>query len=186
MKHRWRLLTATAVMAALSLVACRPSPDGVATLRTDGSPSAGASVGGEAEIPDNEALMIAFTACMREEGVEVLDPTVDAGGNVDKPELADGAAWDKGAQEAWEACEYHLEGFTWEEKGADAEELAYTVDLYVAFATCMREKGYDVADPTVETLETWEWKETIDWDDPDALSDYEECSGESFGSGGKK
>jgi hypothetical protein len=62
------------------------------------------------------------------------------------------------------------------------------LDQYIALAGCLREKNYDLVDPTAETLDTWmaDFKNALDWDDPDAMADYEECSGESIGESGKK
>jgi hypothetical protein len=88
---------------------------------------------------------------------------------------------------AWETCEHHLKGFTWEKEGADVDKQIEQLDQFIALATCMREKNYDLDDPTVETLDIWmdEFKNAIDWDDPAALADYEACSGETPGKGGK-
>jgi hypothetical protein len=105
---------------------------------------------------------------------------------VGKPELVEGAGYDKDAiGAAWEACAEHLEGFTFSKERVDVSEM---VDQYVTLATCLREKGYDVDDPTAETLEQWggDMKMSIDWDDPDAIADYEECSGDTIGEGSGK
>lgn len=115
-----------------------------------------------------------------------MDPVVDADGNVGAPGLPEGV--DKGVDKktitaAWEACEDHLGGFTAEKERQDMSEL---IDQYVAFATCMRERGHDVEDPTAETLDQWDFKSTIDWNDPDATADYEECIGETLGEGSSK
>jgi hypothetical protein len=134
-------------------------------------------------------MMMAFTECLREQGIEVLDPVVDANGNVDKPELAEGAEWGKEAGQAWETCEHHLEGFTgWGKKDEDASEQAEQLDQFMALATCLREKNYDLDDPTAETLAAWigDFKTAIDWDDPAAVRDYNECSGEDTKGGAGK
>jgi hypothetical protein len=132
--------------------------------------------------------MMALTECLRDHGIEVLDPVVDADGNVDKPELAEGVEWDKQAGQAWEACEHHLEGFTgWGKKDEDANEQVEQLDQYIALATCLREKNYDLDDPTAGTLDTWmgDFKKALNWDDPAAVADYNECSGDSVKGGGK-
>jgi hypothetical protein len=178
-------------MAALGLifVACRSSSNDVATLRDSADRQANtpeADASGPAL--DNEAMMMALTECLREQGVEVLDPVVDADGNVDKPELAEGVEWDKQAMQAWEACEHHLEGFTgWGKEDADVDKQIEQLDEYIALATCLREKNYDLDDPTAETLEQWEvdFKTAINWDEPAAVADYKECSGETGEKGGK-
>jgi hypothetical protein len=48
----------------------------------------------------------------------------------------------------------------------------------VKLATCLNEKGYDVDEPTAETMDQWgvEFRVEFDWDDPDAMAAFEECS----------
>lgn len=174
------------VATTLILVACRSDSNDVATLKTTESTQVEATADADNPVLDNEAKMMALTECLREQGIEVMDPVVDAGGNVDKPELVAGVEWDNETMgPAWEACEHHLEGFTWEKERVDMSEV---VDEYVALATCMREKGYDVDDPTAEALEQWgeDFKDAINWDDPAAVADYEICSGDTVGEGSGK
>jgi hypothetical protein len=179
----WALMTVIGLM----LVACRSDSDDVATLQGAGKPQAEASgVEDDSHALDDEAMMMALTECLRDHGVEVLDPVVDADGNVDKPELAEGVEWDKRAGQAWEACEHHLEGFTgWGKEESDAREQAEQLDQYIALATCLREKNYRLDDPSAETLGAWmgDFKKAIDWKDPAAVADYEACSGETIGKG---
>ena len=176
------------LVAAIGLVlaACGSDSNDVATLKTTEDTRVEATGEATDSTLDNEAMMMAFTECLREQGIDVMDPVVDAEGNVQKPELVEGAEWDKETMgPAWEACAEHLEGFTFEKKRVDMSEV---VDQYVALATCLREKGYDVDDPTAETLEQWgeDFKYAINWDDPAAVADCEECSGETVGEGGGK
>ena len=180
-------------MAVIGLcsVACRSDSNDVPTLKdTENTPVRGTQADGSDPVLDNEAMMMALTECLREQGIEVMDPVVDANGNVDKPEFAEGVEWDKEAMgQAWEACEHHLEGFTgWGKEGADVSEQVEQLEQYIALATCLREKNYDLDDPTAETLDAWmgDFKKAIDWNDPAAVADYEECSGETVGKGGGK
>lgn len=173
-------------ISTLILTACRSDSNDVATLGTTENTQGEAPNADADPILDNEALMMAFTQCLRDQGLEVLDPVVDAEGNVQKPELAEGAEWDKETMDpAWEACDEHLEGFTFEKKRVDVSE---EVDQYVALSACMRDKGYDVDEPTAETLDQWgaDFKDVINWDDPAAVADYEECSGDTVGEGSGK
>ena len=52
----------------------------------------------------------------------------------------------------------------------------------------MNEAGFDVGEPTAETLDTWmdDLKNTFDWDDPDAEEAVETCFGGGSGKGGNK
>jgi hypothetical protein len=187
MKYKHITIIAAAVIGILVLAACGSDSDDVPSLRTiedtqlaDPTPDAADSV------IDNETMMMAFTECMRDQGIEFYDPVVDSEGNVGKPEPVEGVRVNKGTLgAAWEACAQHLEGFTFEKKRVDVSEQ---VDQFVALATCLREKGYDVDDPTAETLDQWgaDFKFSIDWEDPTAVADYEECSGDTFGKGSGK
>jgi len=126
---------------------------------------------------------MAFTQCMRDHGLEVLDPVIDTDGNVQKPELAEGAQVNKEAWgEAFEACGDLINGVTWAEKQRDRSAEA---DYWGQIATCLREKGYGLDDPTAETLDAWlgDLKAEFNWDDPDAQRDWEDCS--SSGSNSK-
>jgi hypothetical protein len=187
MKHKMMILIAVVVMSALLLTACGSDSNDVATLKdTENTQVEVPKADASDPVLDNEAMMMAFTECLRDQGIDVLDPVVDAEGNVEKPEFAEGVEYDKEALgAAYEVCGEHLEGFTFEKKRVDVSEL---VDQYVALATCLREKGYDVDDPTAETLDEWgdSFKDAINWDDPAAEVDFQECSGDMFGEGGGK
>jgi hypothetical protein len=190
MTHKRRLVVALvaigAAISSLILSACGSDSNHVATLRTAEYAQGEAPNAIAAPTLDGEAMMMAFTQCLRDQGIEALDPVVDAEGNIQKPELAEGAQWDKETMgPAWEACEEHLVGFTFEKERVDVSEQ---VDRYVALAACLRDKGYDVDDPTAETLDQWgsDFKTAINWDDSADVADYEECSGETLGGVGGK
>ena len=135
----------------------------------------------ENEILDIEAKMMEFTECLRNEGLEVIDPVVDSDGNIQKPETVDGANISKEEWEAaFEVCGEIIENITFEKNEVDRSAQ---VDQYIELAACMREEGFDVEDPTAETLDIWmgDFKNTIDWDDPDAEAAFETCMGGSSG-----
>lgn len=188
MKTKHITILAIALIGILALAACGSDSDDVPSLRDieDARPAdaaAGADENAADVVLQNEARMMAFTQCLRDKGIEVLDPVVDADGNVGKPEPAEGTEFEKGAMgEAWEACAEHLEGFTFEKKRVDVSEQ---IDWWVAVTTCLREKGYDVDDPTAETLGQWgsDFKTRFNFKDPAAAADYEECSGAQAGGG---
>ena len=185
------MMWALVAVIGLILVACGSDSKDVATLQDAEKTQVEASnAEASSTVLDNEAMMMALTECLREQGIEVLDPVVDADGNVDKPEFPEGVDWDeKQIGQAWEACEHHLEGFTgWGKEDADVGEQVEQLDQYIALATCLREKNYDLDDPTAGTLDAWmsDFKKAIDWDDPAAVADYEACSGETDGKGGGK
>lgn len=102
---------------------------------------------------DREAALLEFTACIRDEGVEVNDPTVDADGNVRLNKMSEGL--DDDAREALgaarEVCAYALDGVTLGFSGEDSTERE---DRFLAYAVCMRENGYDMSDPDFANLGT--------------------------------
>ena len=180
MKHKHITLTAVAVIGILALAACGSALDDVPSLTTTIDTQVMAPTADAADVVlDNEAKMMAFTQCLRDQGIEVMDPVVDSDGNVGKPELVEGTTMSKKEWgPKWEACSAHLEGFTAERKRVDMSEQ---VDRFLALATCLREKGYDVDDPTAETLAQWQgdFKMEFDWKDPAAEADFEECASEA-------
>jgi hypothetical protein len=170
-------LIPVAVMAILVIAACGSNSEDVPSLRTTGDSQ---EVEPTADAADNtrdaEAAMMALTECLREQGIEVYDPVVDAEGNVGKPEIVEGVD-EKEAWAAWDMCEDHLEGVTFEKERVDMSEY---LDQALVTSTCLRDKGYEVDDPTAETLDQWKgsFKDVINWDDPLQVADYVECSGD--------
>ena len=122
------------------------------------------------EAPDaGSDPLLAFSACMRENGVEDFqDPIVDADGKVEFPDKADGSADDEFAA-AFEACGSLLDGTALgaDQKGSDVEAR----DQLYAFAVCMRAQGFDVDDPDPTTGSLGE----IDKEDPDFATAYAAC-----------
>jgi hypothetical protein len=165
-------LTALILLVAtgLFLVACGSGSDDVPSLGA--TPTAVV----EEKTLDDEAKVMAFTQCMRDQGIEYKDPMVDSDGNVQRPELAEGVALTREELAApYQACAHHLEGLSLGREGKDMTEL---VDQMVELATCLRDKGYDVDDPTAETLAQWriDFRVEFPWDDPEAKKAHEECN----------
>jgi hypothetical protein len=186
MTNRMAKLILVAVIGILVIAACGSDSEDVPSLRSIEDGSAAEPTTGAADATlENEAKMMVFTQCLRDQGIDVLDPVVDSDGNVAKPELAGDAEWDKGDKAAWEACAHHFEGVAFEKERVDLSEY---LDQALATTTCLRDKGYDVDDPTAETLGQWKegFMDVINWDDPRQVADYEECSGvEAAGTKGK-
>ena len=123
---------------------------GVATL--DGTatsvPVAQRAEAGEANL---EEALVAFAACMREEGIDMPDPELDAEGNLHlvsrlgQAGLAAARAGDAAAmREAATACRSHLEGVALRWASSDRTEME---DRMVEYAACIRENGFDMPDP---------------------------------------
>ncbi len=139
------------LLAALAVVAtaCGGSADaneGVASL-DDSAVLETADPVDAPEMTEEEALL-AFTACLRDAGVEIDDPTVDADGNlrIARPNQAagDGEFDRESFRSARESCSHHLEGVN---LGFRAEDRTEIEDQLLEFAACMRDNGYDMPDP---------------------------------------
>jgi hypothetical protein len=186
MRRKLAVLALVALIGLL-LVACGSASDDVPSLRdVEGAQPAESATEAADSVRDNEAAMMALTQCLRDQGIKVYDPVVDAEGNVGKPEFAEGVdakGEDFGA--AWEACEEHLEGFTF---GKERANMSEQLDQFLSLATCLRDMGYDVDEPTAETLDQWlgDFKEVFNWKDPTAMADYEECASDASMGGGTK
>ncbi|HEY4606899.1 MAG TPA: hypothetical protein VIH55_04550, partial [Acidimicrobiia bacterium] len=106
------------------------------------------------ETVDLEAAAVAFTECMRENGIEMEDPTVDEDGNVipgrptDLPEPDEGEDGEGGpggalGEElgaAFEECGDLLEGTAFGFTEVDQTELQ---DQLLELAQCLRDQGLD-------------------------------------------
>jgi hypothetical protein len=147
MKNRMILLVA---VLALVATACGGSGDGdgsgVASLSTIDSGSGDSATGVSiADNVDPEQAMLDLTQCLRDQGIEIADPTVDAEGN---PQLARPEFGEEGANEAFRTairgCGELLEGVTLGRQGLDFSALQ---DTLVEYAGCMRDNGYQMDDP---------------------------------------
>lgn len=143
-----KLLLATLVMGLL-LAACsgESTDDAVASLEgSDTEVSVGD--GTVAAEVDQEEVMLAFAECMRENGIRIDDPTVDADGNVSFGRLRSAITGDvdpEAIQAAREACDGELQGIALGTRG-DRDRTAEE-DVFLEFAACMRDNGFDMADP---------------------------------------
>lgn len=167
------------IIAAISISACGSISNGVASLRATPTPE----VGGE-EL-DDEARAMAFTQCMREQGIEMEDPKVDADGNVQISKPDDNESFSRDEfKEGYDVCGVQLEGTSF---GRKREDFSEKIDQLVELAACLREGGYEVDEPTAETLDTWliDFRVEYDWEDPDAQSVFDECGGMDFGKQGQ-
>jgi hypothetical protein len=193
---------APAVAAALLLAACGGTAAGtaerVASLETDTTTIAAEAAG--AEMSDEEAAM-AFTECMREQGVEMEDPTVDAEGNVtpgrptDLPEPGsdeEPGAFGDDMRTAFDACSEYLQGTSFGFSGEDVTELE---DQLLEYTTCLRDQGLEVSDPDLTGGGPGNGGGDgggplgLDFDDPEVQAAMEACAdvapnvGRGFGGG---
>lgn len=98
----------------------------------------------------DEELAFAFADCLRDEGLDVNDPTVNPDGTVNLQSLFGGGAPPAGAdtEAALDTCGSMLDGanFGPAANGFDQTEIQ---DQLVEFAGCLRDQGLDVRDPDI-------------------------------------
>jgi len=90
MEYKRITLMAVAVIGILILAACGSDSSDVPSLNSEDTQVVEPTADAVDSVLDNEARMMAFTQCLRDQGIEVYDPVVDSEGNVGKPELAEG------------------------------------------------------------------------------------------------
>jgi hypothetical protein len=176
--HRRAREPMLAVLALLLLVLAACSSAGVATIEsadaeTDATPSAEA---------DPEQAMLDFAECMRENGVEVADPTGAGGLRAIFGEDVDRA--DPEVQAAMDACREHLEGTFGDGDGGPGQLTPEQEEQMLAFAECMREHGIDVPDPGAGGSRGGFAAADIDPQSPEFQAAMDACGGGVFGGGG--
>jgi len=170
-----KLIPLIAVLA-LVLAACGGgSDDGVASLETETTVAVDQAV--DIDV-DNEQALTDFAQCMRDNGIDMDDPTVDANGNLTfggQSQQGNIEEFDQDAlQAAFDACEEHLAGVA---MGFTDTDLSEIEDTLLEFTSCMREQGFDMADPDLSggpggVIDMFG---DLDPSDPDVLEAAEEC-----------
>jgi predicted small secreted protein len=173
-RHRFRLIPVALAAVALSLTACGgDSGDGggVATLAGDtasATPSAAASGDLEKQLND-------YVECLRKQGLDVPDPSVNADGQVTFGRGAGGGQnfdRDKFA-DAQKVCGDLPEGLTTPLDNIDQSQLQ---DTLLKFAQCMRGEGIDMPDPDMSKLGSGGNPfGSLDRDDPKVAAATEVC-----------
>ena len=149
------------LILALALVAGACSNDiessQVASLETDTADTSEEAESDDVDpLVETEAAMLDFAQCLREQGFDVGDPTVDADGNVQLPPIkitsaVSGDDPEEGMadiNERMASCEEHLEGVVM--TGASSSASGFE-DTLLEYAQCMRENGYDMPDPDLSS-----------------------------------
>jgi hypothetical protein len=150
-----RILIALPALALVA-VACGGSESSIGVASLDDSttttvPVEAGSGGGDVDL---EEAALAFTECLRDEGLDVEDPDFDGEGGLNfsfgegfrrgPGEGGAGAGPSEEFQAALEVCGELLEGLGQRFERPDITEIE---DNLLAFAECMRDNGVDVADP---------------------------------------
>jgi hypothetical protein len=147
-----RPILAFALLAAV-LAACSgggAAPSGVATLEDPAASAAPDASSSPAASVAPEDAMLAFAKCMREHGVDMPDPVVNAdGGMTVQVGGPDSKPMDvKAMQAADEACKHLMPT---RPDGGPSQMTPEQQDAMLDFAKCMREHGVDMPDPEFGT-----------------------------------
>jgi hypothetical protein len=182
------ILRSFAVATTLLLAACAEGPapddDGVASL-DDADATASEATNSE-DAASGEEAMLDYVACLRGEGLDIPDPEVDADGNLRPPPLRIGPGEDAIDPEEFEAARDACGDPPQAAAGgnADPERQAAFEDAALAFAQCMRDRGYDVPDPEFEGEGGVIFRgggPGLDANDPEQQAAAEECQERTFG-----
>lgn len=192
MRTRFLVLVFAVGLLATACGSSAEAGDGIASLET--SDTVAVDVAGSDEpvaAVDAEQAMLDFAACMRDQGVEIEDPTVDADGNVQFGGLRgaggeDGEFDREAMRAASEACSEQLEGVALGFGGRGEFDQTELQDTMVEYAACMRDNGYDMADPDLSNFGPGAEGEPgegggggpfgqIDRDDPDYVAAHDVC-----------
>ncbi len=170
-------VTFVALLLVVSLVtsACGSHPEGVASLTETGvTATPTPTTEPPPDLVEGEAALLAFTQCMRNQGIEYEDAVVDANGIIQRPQLVEGFETTRAeVGAATEVCGGHIEGLTFARERADLSEVT---DKAVALASCLRVAGVEIDDPTAETVIEWRGALRPLFADPAFPSIFERCN----------
>lgn len=148
-------LAAVAATVILGSTACGGGSHAKVASLDKGSSSSSSSSSGASKQDFRDALLD-FSKCMREHGVDMPDPTFQDDGNgggaigvvAGDPSKADpDSATFKAAQTA---CQPIMDAAEKNFTPPSPEEQAKMRDQALKFAQCMRDKGFDMPDPTFD------------------------------------
>jgi len=144
------MASVTGLVLALSACSSTGQSSGIAQLgNATSNPTAAAKPTGSAE---DQA--IAFAQCMRDNGVDFPDPTVDAQGNPSfagafgKSQSGGINPGDTSLRTAMTACQGLMSGLQIGGGGGNFDSQAMTEALY-SYTQCLRDQGLDVGDITL-------------------------------------
>lgn len=192
---RTLLVLVVAAVSGLLLAGCGGS-DSPSVASIDGG--AGTTADGESsDAPtDPEEAILAFSDCMRENGVDLPDPDFQGPGQNQGDDDDDGGPQfgpgggidqnDPDFQKAMEACQPLLANI---QGRFDPDQQEQFQDAALEYAQCMRDEGYDVPDPEFGQGPGpgggggvfQQAPDGVDPDDPDYQAAQETCQEQAFG-----
>ena len=169
---RWSwLLLGALTLAAVGCGTGTEATSDVASLEESGAGDQEASVLGD--IVDQETQLFEFSACMRDEGINIGDPTVDADGNVSLGTPMNMISDHGALMAAYETCNDFIGGRA---MGHSGEDRTAVHDRLLEYAKCVRENGYyQLSDPDFSG--TSDIFPGLDMDDPGYQAADQVCEG---------
>ena len=134
---------------------------------------------------DTEAQLLSFAECIRGQGFDIDDPSVDADGNVVLPRAnnsTQGQGPPEGFVEARDACAEYLVGI---EIGVQGGDQTGRQDQLLEFAACIRDNGFDLPDPDFSVGGGRGLLQEIDQADPAFQAAFSNCDDILGGFGGR-
>ncbi|MHB8891728.1 MAG: hypothetical protein ACYC65_06750 [Candidatus Limnocylindrales bacterium] len=167
-------------LASLLLVAAcsggtTPEPS-IATLATQ-APASGTGAAAPTVRPslspeDREDALLAFAACMRDNGIDMPDPQFGLDGKANMGTLfGELDQNDADVQAATEVCDAYLPSSLADDPVLQAERQ----DVLLEFAACMRDNGVEMDDPTAGGGPGRGPMATLDQNDPTVAAGLEVC-----------
>ena len=177
-----RLLAAMSLTLLLGLsAACGNDTDDDGSDLPDaaGASASESTTADDEEDLDPEDAMLKYAECMREQGVDVPDPTPGGGIQMDGRGLSEDQM-----DAANAACQKWMDMAEPEDAGEPLTEEEK--QSFLDMAACMRERGWNYPDPTfdggrvTQKIQKGEGEGTLpEPDDPAFTKDQEECSSEA-------
>lgn len=181
--RRWALLSSSALSIALLAAGCGGSSDEAdaapVIVVEDSGTTADDTTDGSAEVTGaagtDEEQALAFAQCMRDDGIDFPDPTVNPDGSIDffgANREQGGFAQDPGFTDAIESCGALIEGASFL---PEADDFTEREDMLLEAAECLRDNGVDVPDPQLGQGTGGPFGEDFDPDDPATAAAIEAC-----------
>ena len=159
------------ITMVLALACSSPSTDVASIDKTEATTVAVQTSSDDSSIQTDEEKVLEFTQCIRDQGIEIQDATVDSDGNLQPPRPVEGASTNfQELRPAFEKCRESLDGMTFGRERVDVNEQ---IDDLLEVTECLRDAGFDVDDPNQENL--GEWRGQFDFEDPALQKAFEEC-----------
>jgi hypothetical protein len=152
-----RRVVALLAMLSVTAVACAGGAAAEPQVASLDSVATAAATETSVDAADSQEALLAYAACMRENGIDMADPTFDADGNA---QGGLGFGPDSGIdprsdefQTAQTACGDLIEGITFGGRGQGGQGGGFDIDaLQTAsadFTACLRDEGLEVDDLTI-------------------------------------